>query len=264
MTGRLAGKKAYVTGGASGIGRATALRFAEEGADVFIADLAEQPGLAVCEEIRTLGRLAGFARTDVMDEQSVERSVAAAVSEIGGMDILFASAGVSHANYTLGEAPGGNKLIPIVDLPFDNFSKIIAINLNGMFLQIRAAAREMLKAGRGGRIITVASAAVRKPPAGMAGYNASKSGVWALTNTLAKELAHAEITCNTIGPGNTLTPMLNDYVKMVEDGLIQRTALLSRWGEPVDIANTAVFLASEDGRMFTGHIFFPDGGSTMH
>jgi NAD(P)-dependent dehydrogenase (short-subunit alcohol dehydrogenase family) len=262
MAGRLENKNAFITGGASGIGRATALRFAQEGANVFIADIASPQAEKVAGEVRALGRKAFFHAVDTSDEAQVDAAVARAVAELGNIDVVVAAAGLSHPNYRLGEPPGSLHLRPVTEITLAEWRKLMSVNLDGVFLTVRAVAREMVKAGKGGRIITVASAAARIATPGMADYTASKAGVWGLTNTVAKELAQYGITANTIGPGLMDTPMAQDYINMVR-GQTQ-SGVLALYGEPNDVANTALFLASDEAKFYTGSIFFPDGGATMH
>jgi len=262
MAGRLENKNAFITGGASGIGRATALRFAQEGANVFIADIAAPSAEKVAGEVRALGRKALFQVVDTSDEAQVDAAVARAVAELGNIDVVVAAAGLSHPNYRLGEPPGSLHLRPVTEITLAEWRKLMSVNLDGVFLTVRAVAREMVKAGKGGRIITVASAAARIATPGMADYTASKAGVWGLTNIVAKELAQYGITANTIGPGLMDTPMAQDYINMVR-GQTQ-SGVLALFGEPNDVANTALFLASDEAKFYTGSIFFPDGGATMH
>jgi NAD(P)-dependent dehydrogenase (short-subunit alcohol dehydrogenase family) len=264
MAGRLENKNAFITGGASGLGRATAIRFAQEGANVFIADVAAQQAEKVAGEVRALGRKAFFQAADTSDEAQVDAAVARAVAELGNIDILVAAAGLSHPNYRLGEKPGSLQLRPVTEITLAQWRKLMSVNLDGVFLTVRAAAREMVKAGKGGRIITVASAAARIATPGMADYTASKAGVWGLTNTVAKELAQYGITANTIGPGLMDTPMAQDYINMVRGQEVPQSGVLALYGEPNDVANTALFLASDEAKFYTGSIFFPDGGATMH
>jgi NAD(P)-dependent dehydrogenase (short-subunit alcohol dehydrogenase family) len=263
MSGRLENKNAFITGGASGLGRATAIRFAQEGANVFVADIAAPQAERVAGEVSALGRKALWQKVDTSDEQQVDAAVARAVKEFGNLDVAVAAAGLSHPDYRLGEPPGSLHLRPVIEITLAQWRKLMSINLDGVFLTVRAAAREMVKAGRGGRIITVASAAARIATPGMADYTASKAGVWGFTNTVAKELAQHGITANTIGPGLMDTPMAQDYINMVR-GAPQPGGVLALYGEPNDVANTAVFLASDEGKFYTGSIFFPDGGATMH
>ncbi len=261
MALRLENKNALITGGASGIGRATAIRFAEEGANVAVADrnLAAADGVAA--EVRKLGRKAVAIQVDTSDEAQVDAMVARAVSELGGVDILVAAAGISHARY--GEE-GASNPTPLSAKPLADWKKVLSINLDGVFLCDRAVAREMVKAGKGGRIINIASGAAKLPTPGAGEYAVSKAGVWMLSKVLAVELAPSKITVNAIGPGFINTPMTADIQKAT--GFMKRLVNrvpLGQIGEPVDVANTALFLASEEGRYYTGSILHPDGGVVM-
>jgi len=260
MALRLDGKKALVTGGASGIGRATAVRFAVEGAAVLVADRNLEPAEETAREIIKIGRPAIAHRVDVADEGQVDAMVDRAVKELGGIDIVVASAGLSHARY------GSSGLRPqmLTDKPFADWRKVLSVNLDGVFLTDRAVARVMIQAGRGGRIINIASGAAKLPTPGIGEYSVSKAGVWMLTRVLALELGAFNITVNAIGPGFIDTPM----TKGIEGGtehLVEMLARvpLRRMGEPIDVAHTAVFLASDEGRYYTGSILHPDGGVVM-
>ncbi|MGH7806386.1 MAG: SDR family NAD(P)-dependent oxidoreductase, partial [Candidatus Binatia bacterium] len=156
MTSRFQGKTAIVTGGASGIGRACALRFAEEGADVAIADLAG--GSEVVREIEALGRNACFVETDVANEGSAEAMAEAAMKRFGRVDVLVAAAGISHAGYTPGS--GMNRTADfaagqLLAKPVADFEKVVSVNMTGVLLANRAAARRMIVGGRGGAIVNV-------------------------------------------------------------------------------------------------------------
>lgn len=260
MSLRLENKNALVTGGASGIGRATSIRFAEEGANLFVADR----HLAAAEEtaaaVRKLGRKATAHQVDTSDEAQVNAMVERMVKELGGVDIVVAAAGISHARY--GEE-GQADIMLLSEKSFANWRKVLSVNLDGVFLTDRACAKAMIKAGKGGRIINIASAAARLPTPGVGEYAVSKAGVWMLTKVLATELATFNITANAIGPGFIKTPMtagIQDAPQMTP--LMQRVPM-GKMGEPVDVANTALFLASEEGRYYTGSILHPDGGITM-
>jgi len=260
MSLRLDGKKALVTGGASGIGRATAIRFAEEGAAVLVADRNLEPAEETAQTIQKMGRAAVAHRVDVADEQQVDLMVERAVKELGGIDIVVASAGLSHARY------GSSGLRPqmLTDKPFADWRKVLSVNLDGVFLTDRAVARVMIQAGRGGRIINIASGAAKLPTPGIGEYSVSKAGVWMLTRVLALELGGFNITVNAIGPGFIDTPM----TKGIEGGTEHLVEMLARvplrkMGEPIDVANTALFLASDEGRYYTGSILHPDGGVVM-
>lgn len=260
MALRLQDKCALVTGGASGIGRATSIRFAEEGASVMVADR----HLAAAEEtaaaVRNLGRKAIAHQVDTSDEGQVNAMVERMVAELGGVDIVVAAAGISHARY--GEE-GQPDIMLLSEKSFANWRKVLSVNLDGVFLTDRACAKAMIKAGRGGRIINIASAAARLPTPGVGEYAVSKAGVWMLTKVLATELATFNITANAIGPGFIKTPMTAEIQQAPELTPLMQRVPMGRMGEPIDVANTALFLASEEGRYYTGSILHPDGGITM-
>ncbi|HXW84679.1 MAG TPA: SDR family NAD(P)-dependent oxidoreductase [Candidatus Binataceae bacterium] len=261
MALRLDGKNALVTGGASGIGRATSIRFAEEGANVLIADRHLQGAENVAAEVRKLGRKAIAHQVDTSSEPQVEAMVERMVRELGGVDILVAAAGISNARY--GEE-GTPAFGPIHEKPLADWRRVLEVNLDGVFLTDRAVARAMVKAGKGGRIVNIASGAAKLPTPGVGEYSVSKAGVWMLTKVLAQELAPHKITANAIGPGFIDTPMTANL--QAGEGFLQRIlerVPLGKMGEPVDVANTALFLASEEGRYYTGSILHPDGGILM-
>jgi NAD(P)-dependent dehydrogenase (short-subunit alcohol dehydrogenase family) len=260
MALRLESKKALITGSASGIGRATAIRFAEEGANVFVADrhlaAAEETAASVCK----LGRKAIAHQVDISDEEQVNAMVARMVAELGAVNIVVAAAGISHAHY--GEE-GQPDIVFLNIKSFASWRKVLSVNLDGVFLTDRACADAMIKAGNGGRIINIASAAARMPTPGQGEYAVSKAGVWMLTKVLAMELAPFNITANAIGPGFIKTPMTAEIQKMPDMTPVLQRVPMNRMGEAVDVANTALFLASEEGRYYTGSILHPDGGLTM-
>jgi len=260
MALRLENRNALITGGASGIGRGTAIRFAEEGANIFVADR----HLAAAEEtaaaVKKLGRKAIAHQVDTSDEAQVNAMVAQMVKDLGGVDIVVAAAGISHARY--GEE-GQPDIAFLANKSFANWRKVLSVNLDGVFLTDRACADAMIKAGKGGRIINIASAAARLPTPGVGEYSVSKAGVWMLTRVLATELAPFNITANAIGPGFINTPMTAGIEQFGNMTQIMERVPMKRMGEPVDVANTALFLASEEGRYYTGSILHPDGGIVM-
>jgi glucose 1-dehydrogenase len=259
MSLRLDGKNALITGAASGIGRASAIRFAEEGANVAVADR----NLAAAEEtaaaVRKLGRKATAIQVDVSDPAQTAAMLAKTVADLGGLDVLLAAAGVSHAGYGTGEVK--HKFLHEID--FADWRKLMAINLDGCFLTCQAAAKQMIAQGRGGRIIAIASGAAKIPIKGSGEYAVSKAGVWMLMKNMALELGRYDITCNAIGPGVIDTPMTQELQQGKHFDRMMRQAPLKRIGKPVDVANTALFLASEEGSYFTGSILHPDGGFVM-
>jgi NAD(P)-dependent dehydrogenase (short-subunit alcohol dehydrogenase family) len=227
MALRLENKNALITGGASGIGRATAVRFAEEGANVFVADRHLAAAEETAQMVRKLGRKAVAHQVDASDEAQVDAMVERMVKELGGVDILLAAAGISHARY--GE-DGQPAFAPLSDKPFEHWKKVLSVNLDGVFLTDRAVARAMIKAGKGGRIINIASGAAKLPT-----------------------------------PGFINTPMTAG-IQLQGQGFMERLferVPLKKMGEPVDVANTALFLASEEGRYYTGSILHPDGGVVL-
>jgi NAD(P)-dependent dehydrogenase (short-subunit alcohol dehydrogenase family) len=261
MALRLEGKNALVTGGASGIGRATCIRFAEEGANVFVADRNLKGAEETTAEVTRLRRKAIAHQIDVSDEAGVTAMVDRMVRDLGSVDVLVAAAGVSHAGY--GES-GEPRICPLHEKPLADWRRVLAINLDGVFLCDRAVARAMIQRGTGGRIINISSGAAKVPTPGVGEYSVSKAGVWMLCKVLAVELAPYNITCNAIGPGFINTPMTANIQEV--DGFMKRLldrVPLGRVGEPVDVANTALFLASDEGRYFTGSILHPDGGVIM-
>jgi len=260
MALRLEKKNALITGGASGIGRATAIRFAEEGANVFVADRHLQAAEETAAAVTKLGRKALAHQVDTSDEAQTQAMVDRMVKEMGGVDIVVAAAGISHAHY--GEE-GQPDAVPLADKSFANWKRVLDVNLNGVFLTDRACAKAMIKAGKGGRIINIASGAARLPTPGVGEYSVSKAGVWMLTKVLAMELAAHDITANAIGPGFIKTPMTANLDELGLTSTLMQRVPMKKMGEPVDVANTALFLACEEGRYYTGSLLHPDGGIVM-
>jgi NAD(P)-dependent dehydrogenase (short-subunit alcohol dehydrogenase family) len=247
---RLSGKIAIVTGGAAGIGKAIALAFADEGADVAIADVQDAKAEAVAELIRARGRRALAIHCDVGDSAQVDRMVAQAARELGGLHILVNNAAVIAQGlfWTLSD---------------DDWNRILRNNLSSVFYCSRAAARVMIAQKQGGRIIHMSSihAALSEPQAGP--YTAAKGGIEALARTMATELAPYKILVNCVAPGATYseltTPM---YTEQVKQALFQRVPL-QEIAQPEWIAAGVVFLASDDARYMTGQVLTIDGGYVM-
>ena len=267
MGDRLSGKVAVVTGGGSGIGRGCALRFAEEGAAVVVGDLHPERAEVTLEAVRERGARGLFVQTDVSREAECERLAEAAVAEFGRVDVLLAAAGIPHPDYVSREDGAGSVVHnrdegALLAMPLATWERVLAVNLTGMMLADRAIARRMLARGEGGSIVNIASIAGAIPRPGRGDYSVSKAGVIMLTKVLALELAPHQIRVNAIGPGMIATPMnaaRNAVPELLERRI--REIPIGRAGEPVDIANPALFLASDEAGYVTGEILFVDGGT---
>jgi NAD(P)-dependent dehydrogenase (short-subunit alcohol dehydrogenase family) len=187
------------------------------------------------------------------------------VQAFGGIDVLVAAAGISHARYVSGaethEVRQDREAVSILSKPTEYWEKVIDVNLTGVMMTDRAVARRMIDGGRQGSIINIASGAAKIPLPGSAEYCVSKAGVWMLTKVLALEIAAQGVRVNAIGPGFIETPMTASV--RADEGRVRRLVAgipLGRLGTPLDIANTALFLASDESSFFTGEIIFPDGG----
>jgi NAD(P)-dependent dehydrogenase (short-subunit alcohol dehydrogenase family) len=271
--GRLQDQVAVVTGGANGLGRACALRFAEEGADVVVADLLPEPGAEVVEAVRATGRRAVFHQLDAASKEQNEAMADLALSEFGRLDVLLTAAGISHGGYRSGDLEADLKRVAkqldyldqpalaFCDIELDDWNRVFEVNVTGTFLAMQAAARRMIESGTAGRIITIASIAAKNPDAGPPAYTASKAAVWMLTKKAARELAPASIRVNSIGPGFIATNMtaLLDHLGERRDQLLAAIPM-GRVGRPHEIADAALFLASEESSYVTGQIIHPDGG----
>lgn len=250
--GRLEGKVAVVTGGASGIGRASALLFAQEGAKVVVADV-DPRGRDVVAEITSAGGTALFVRTDVSQPEDVEALVRSTVETYGKLDIMFNNAGVE------GEQQ------PIADCTVENWDRVLNVNLKGVFLGMKYAIPAMVKAG-GGSIINTASTAGLTGYPNLPAYSASKGGVIQLTKTAALEYARKGIRVNCICPGGILTPLVERFTAGLPQEQIQKMVEavhpVGRFGKPEEVARLAVFLASDESAFCTGAPFIIDGGMT--
>jgi NAD(P)-dependent dehydrogenase (short-subunit alcohol dehydrogenase family) len=252
MSGRLEGKVCVITGGASGMGRSTALRFLDEGARVVIADLNDATGKEFLEAASSDGRgkRVRFAKTDVAEEADVAAMIALAVSDFGKVDVVFNNAG-------LGGAFG-----PLTDMEVEDWDFTFAVLVRGVFLGIKHAARAMKRQGTGGAIINTASIAGLSGGAGPLCYSAAKAAVVNLTRSASLELAPDKIRVNAICPGAILTPLVH---RGSPEAVRPRLASLQPWpeaGEGEHIAGAALFLASDESRFVTGEALVVDGGLT--
>lgn len=247
---RLPGRVAVVTGGASGIGKAAALRLCDAGARVMVGDIDEVAAEQLLADAAAAGHtdLVRFRPTDVSVESDVCALIAAAVDEFGDLHIVFNNAGVSDT------------LDPIVDVPVEHWDRVFAVNARGVFLGVKHGARAMLAAGHGGAIVNTASIDGLSASSGFPSYSAAKAAVINFTRVAAVELARARIRVNVVCPGGVLTPML---ARGDEAGARAWLDNLQPWPEaglPEDVAAVVEFLASDDARFVTGEAVTVDGG----
>ena len=244
----LAGQVAVVTGAGRGIGRAIALKFAAAGADVVCVSRTQENSEKVATEIRALGRRAWALAVDVADAAAVATAAETALKEAGKVDILVNNAGVTRDGL----------LMRMSDADWDT---VINTNLKGAFNFTKSFTRAFLKQ-RSGRIINVASVIGLIGNAGQANYAASKAGLIGFTKSVAKELASRGITANVLAPGFIATDMTAVLKEDMKAEVLKQIPLGSL-GEPEDIANAALFLASAEARYITGQVLAVDGGMVM-
>ncbi len=249
--GRLEGKAAVVTGGGRGIGRGICLAFAKEGADVVVNYASkDQPAQEVVEMIKKIGRKAVAIKGNVAVKTDAEKIIQTAIDNFGKIDILVNNAGVSKPNM-------------LYRMTEEQWNEVIDIQLKGPFLCTQAAAKYMMEQ-KGGKIINVTSSAGLWGTKGQINYSSAKGGIIALTKSAARELAGYGITVNVVQPGYVTTEMTEKIrtdpkLKEIYTGRI----LLGRFSEPEEVAQTFVFLASDDANYITGQLICVDGGLGM-
>ncbi len=247
----LAGRSVLVTGGASGIGRATCERLAEVGAGVAVCDRDASGVATVVDAVRKAGAEAVPAVADVSREADVKAAIEAAVSGLGGLHGLVTSAGVFV----------GPDLQPAAEVSLETFSEVLAVNLTGTFLAAKYALPHLVR--EGGAIVTIASTAGMRGHGFGAGYTASKGGVIALTRLLAFQYAQQGVRANCICPGLTDTPMAGDVANIPElAGSLLNGIPLRRAAQPEEIGAVACHLLSDDASYTNGQILAVDGGVT--
>ncbi|TAM36190.1 3-oxoacyl-[acyl-carrier-protein] reductase, partial [bacterium] len=239
---------ALITGGARGIGQAIAMAFAKEGADIAVADVNLETAQKTASEIELLGRKALALEMDVTSYEKVEEGINKILDKMGKVDILVNNAGITKDNLLL-------------RMSQSEWDAVINVNLKGTFNCIKAVSRPMVKQ-RSGRIISIASIIGLMGNPGQANYAASKAGIIALTKTVAKELASRNINANAIAPGFIQTEMTAKLPEDIKKKMLEAIPL-AKLGEPGDVANLCVFLASDESSYITGQTITIDGGMVM-
>jgi NAD(P)-dependent dehydrogenase (short-subunit alcohol dehydrogenase family) len=257
---RLTGKVAVITGGAGGIGRAAAKLFVDEGAQVFVVDLNEA---ALQETVKAMGSTAvSYAMADTTQPAEVQRYVNTAVERYGGIDVFLANAGVEGV------------LQPITDYPVDDFDRVLAVNVRGVWLGLKYVIPVMHARGGGSIIITSSTAGIRGS-VGLSAYTTSKHAVIGLMRTAALECAPLGIRVNTVNPAPIETRMMRSLeemrasqpsgatitVEQIKQGYASRIPL-RRYGAPEEVARLMLFLASDESSFCTGGVYMVDGGSS--
>jgi 2-deoxy-D-gluconate 3-dehydrogenase len=243
---KLNGKVAIVTGAGRGLGQGAAVGFAEAGADVAVVDVI--PTDETARKIKALGRRVCQVKADLLERACAQRIVDTSVQELGGIDILLNNAGIIRR-------------APLLEFSEKDWDDVIKINQEAVFFLSQAVARQMVKQGRGGRIINIASLLSFQGGIRVPSYTASKSAVMGLTRLFANELAPHRINVNAVAPGYMATdntaPLRADAQRSAE---ILGRIPAGRWGEPTDLQGALVFLASAASDYVTGHILAVDGG----
>ena len=251
MAGRLAGRVALVTGGASGIGRATALTFAREGAKLVIADMNEDGGKQTVHMITENGGEATFVQVDVSKATEVEAMLSATVKTYGRLDCAHNNAGI-----------GSRPRAPLHECSEDTWDRVLSINLKGVWLCMKYEILQMLKQGSGAIVNTASIMGLVGSWSGTVAYNASKHGVVGLTKTAALEYATSGIRVNAVCPGYIHTPLIEEALTSnpaLEAQIVARHPV-GRMGKPEEIAEAVVWLCSDAASFVTGHTMTVDGG----
>jgi 3-oxoacyl-[acyl-carrier protein] reductase len=250
-------KVVIVTGGAAGIGRATAMRFAEEGARISIWDMNAEAGAATLADVRQMNVEAMLQLVNVADADAVEKAVADIVSAWGHVDVLVNNAGITRDGQLVKYKEG----VVTGTMSDANFDAVIGVNLKGVFVATRAVAPHMIKQGHG-VILSASSVVAAYGNFGQTNYAATKAGLIAMTKTWARELGKYGIRVNAVAPGFTMTDMVAAMPEKVLEGMVAHTPM-GRIGAPADIANAYVWLASDQAAFVHGTTLAVDGGLVL-
>lgn len=244
-------KTAFITGAGGYIGTQTAITLAREGINIAVCDISEKSVRATVDKVNAMdGNAKGYV-SDVTDSKAIEYAVRKAAADFGGLDIMIHIAGGSARI-------AGGKYVPLVEQDENVIDRVLKVNLYGALWTNRAAAKIMIKQGRGGKIINFASAVGINGLSTCCDYAASKGGVMSLTKSLAKELGPYKINVNAVAPGVVMRPEENN-----DDDRAKKTNLLGEKCTAEDIANLVAFLASDKARFITGQTYVCDGGRTL-
>ncbi|WP_085184046.1 SDR family oxidoreductase [Mycobacterium sp. IEC1808] len=253
---RLAGKVAIVTGGAGGIGAATAHELAREGAAVAVVDIDEAKAAGVADEIARTGARAIALGGDLAEEDTARDVVRSTVAEFGRVDVLHNNAALTASDFL-------SRDTTVTEMPLEVWQRSLEVNLGSQLLMCKHAVPEMRRGG-GGAIVNMSSGAALKGDRTRLAYGMSKSGVHALTMYVATSEGKAGVRANTVVPGLILTDAVRAHLSEDVIGRLGRATLTPYLGEPQDVANLVVFLASEQSRYITGQMFAIDGGMSAH
>lgn len=256
MGSRVAGKVAIVTGGASGIGRATAETLAREGARVVIADLDADRARGVASAITAAGGMAISVRTDVSQEADIAAMVDATVSTFGALHVL-------HNNAAITDPAHQSRDASLLDLDVDVWDATMAVDLRGAMLGCKHAIPHMI-AGGGGSIVNTSSNAALAGDLTLSAYAAAKAGLNALTRSVATAFGKQGIRCNAVSPAHIASPSLATNVAPEVVAMLEQQCLTPRLGTPQDVANMVLYLASDESSFVTGQILRVDGGALSH
>lgn len=257
-SGQFAGKVALVTGAASGIGEATARAFATEGASVIVADIQDDMGRAVVENIVGKGGTAAYVHCDVRSEDAIRSMIEETVGRFGRLDCAYNNAGI------------GAMHVPLAEESSEAWDGVIATNLRGVWLCMKYEIQQMLQQG-GGMIVNCASILGIVAQEGMSSYVAAKHGVIGLTKTAALDYGKQNIRVNAVCPGGILSggaklarAAMPQEAQEQMDAAVLSQQVIGRWGEPEEIANAVLWLCSPGASLMLGHAMVVDGGSVIH